>query len=215
MTTEQLLAHIDELLKGCVMVARPISIFQWRPYGDDEPVRPEQPPSESAPRPKEGNLGAEGRRRPLPSVDKRIASDVLSDFVALARETLQQPGDGPKNAAAVLAAAAYEDTLRRMAGGPQKDLDEVITDLKKSRQLVASQLGIAVSFLNFRNRALHANWETIHGRPWRACWGLCRRCCCVTSGVIPLLPRALSSPLRWSSQQSQHARPHEPAIAQL
>jgi hypothetical protein len=94
---------------------------------------------------------------------RRFTSEVLADFVGLAREILAEPGDNPKNVAAVLAAAAYEDTLRRMAGGPgpEKKLATVIDDLKAAGILVAPQLQIALSFLSFRNHALHAQWETI------------------------------------------------------
>ena len=48
-----------------------------------------------------------------------------------------------------------------MAGGSREELADVITALKLSGKLVAPQLATAQSYLNFRNRALHANWETI------------------------------------------------------
>jgi hypothetical protein len=109
------------------------------------------------------NLRQEAAADLLPSLDKRITSGVLADFVQLAREALGQTGDGPKNVAAVLAAAAYEDTLRRMAGavGMERKLADVIDDLKNAGLLVQPQLSIALSFLKFRNQALHAEWETI------------------------------------------------------
>jgi hypothetical protein len=43
----------------------------------------------------------------------------------------------------------------------QDKLADVITTLKKAGLLVPPQLGIAQSYLNFRNRALHADWEPI------------------------------------------------------
>ena len=100
------------------------------------------------------------------SLQKRIASDVLSDLVQLARVVLDEPGDNAKNVAAVLAAAAFEDTIRRMgsvfAGVMGKDdLSDVIEALKVKGFIIPPQLGIALSFLNFRNRALHANWSDI------------------------------------------------------
>ena len=102
----------------------------------------------------------------LVSIERRVASDVLSDLVQLARAALDEPGDGPKNVAAVLVAAAYEDTLRRIAKEHagvigQDKLDAVIGKLKDAWLPVAPQLGIAQGYLNFRNRALHAQWETI------------------------------------------------------
>jgi len=112
------------------------------------------------------NLKAEIESGLIGSLQKRIASDVLSDLVQLARVVLDEPGDNAKNVAAVLAAAAFEDTVRRMgsvfAGVMGKDdLSDVIEALKVKGFLVPPQLGIALSFLNFRNRALHANWSDI------------------------------------------------------
>jgi len=51
----------------------------------------------------------------LTSLERRITSDVLSDLIQPARAALKEAGDNAKNIAAVLAAAAYEDTLRRLA----------------------------------------------------------------------------------------------------
>jgi hypothetical protein len=102
----------------------------------------------------------------LGSFERRIASDVLSDLVQLAREALKDQSEGAKNVAAVLAAAAYEDTIRRIARehagiiGLDK-LETVIRGLKDAGLLVAPQLGLALGYLNFRNRALHANWDQI------------------------------------------------------
>jgi len=47
------------------------------------------------------------------SLSQRVAGDVLADFIKLARASLDQTGDGGKNVAAVLAAAAFEDTVRK------------------------------------------------------------------------------------------------------
>jgi len=100
------------------------------------------------------------------SLQKRIAGDVLTDFIQLAKAALESKGDDAKNVAAVLAAAAFEDTIRRMgssfAGVIGRDkLDEVINALKNAGILQPPQLGIAISYLNFRNHALHANWQQI------------------------------------------------------
>ncbi len=100
------------------------------------------------------------------SLEKHASGSVLTDFLQLAREVLNEPGDNAKNVAAVLAAAAFEDTIRRLgstlAGVMGKDdLSDVIAALKSKGILVSPQLGIALSFLNFRNKALHANWNEI------------------------------------------------------
>jgi hypothetical protein len=112
------------------------------------------------------NLREEIEAGLLASIEQRITSDVLSDFVHLARTALETPGDDTKNVAAVLAAAAYEDTLRRIARDHagligRDDLADVITHLKNAGILVAPQLSIVQGHLNFRNHALHANWEKI------------------------------------------------------
>ena len=50
------------------------------------------------------------------SLEQTIAGEVLSDFIVLARHVLDRNNtDESKNVAAVLAAAAFEDTLRRLA----------------------------------------------------------------------------------------------------
>ena len=112
------------------------------------------------------NLKAELDAGLAGSLQKRIAGDVLTDFIQLARTVLDEPGDKGKNVAAVLAAAAYEDTIRRMGAEfagviGRDDLSKVIEALKKAGVLQAPQLGIALSYLSFRNHALHAEWEKI------------------------------------------------------
>ena len=90
---------------------------------------------------------------------------MLSDFLQLARAALDEKGDGAKNVAAVLAAALFEDSIRRLSisdGAPHIErLQDVITDLKDRGVLKGSQVGIANSYLNFRNNALHAQWDKI------------------------------------------------------
>jgi hypothetical protein len=100
------------------------------------------------------------------SLRQQMTGAVLTDFIGLARSVLADTTDGAKNVAAVLAAAAYEDTIRRMGRDlagimGRDDLNEVIEGLKKAGVLVAPQLGIAISYLKFRNDALHADWVKI------------------------------------------------------
>jgi hypothetical protein len=97
---------------------------------------------------------------------QQISGEVLTDLIQLARTVLNEPGDGAKNVAAVLTAAAFEDTIRRMgetfAGViGRDDLADVLTKLKDAGVIQSSQVGIAQSHLSFRNHALHANWEKI------------------------------------------------------
>lgn len=97
---------------------------------------------------------------------KQITGDVLSDFIQLSREALASKKEGAKNVAAVLTAAAYEDTIRRIAAEfagvvDRVNLSDVLTELKKKSILQGSQFGIAQSYLQFRNDALHADWDKI------------------------------------------------------
>lgn len=112
------------------------------------------------------NLHQEVEAGLLTSLERQVTSDVLSDLIKLARIALNESADGPKNVAAVLTAAAYEDTLRRIAREHagvigQDKLEGVIGKLKDAGLLVPPQLGIAQGYLNFRNRALHAEWDAI------------------------------------------------------
>lgn len=97
---------------------------------------------------------------------QQITGEILTDLILLSRSVLDEQGDKAKNVAAVLAAAAFEDTLRRMGATllgivGKDDLTEVLKQLKDAGIIKSPQLGIAQSYFNFRNRALHANWEDI------------------------------------------------------
>ena len=97
---------------------------------------------------------------------QQITGEVLTDLIQLARSVLNEKGDGAKNVAAVLAAAAFEDTIRRMgrtlAGMiGQDDLSDILKELKDAGVVQSPQVGIAQSYLSFRNHALHANWDKI------------------------------------------------------
>lgn len=112
------------------------------------------------------NLRAELDAGFVGSLQLTITGEVLTDFIRLAKEVLTERGDNAKNVSAVLTAAAYEDTIRRMgedlAGITQRiDLSEVINILKVKGFLKGPQVGIALSYLKFRNDALHADWAQI------------------------------------------------------
>jgi hypothetical protein len=99
------------------------------------------------------------------SFQKTITGEVLTDFLQLAREVLQEEGDNSKNIASVLAASLFEDTSRRLAinnGIPHiARLQDVLIELKNKEILQGTQIGIANSYLNFRNNAMHAQWDKI------------------------------------------------------
>jgi hypothetical protein len=97
---------------------------------------------------------------------QQITGEVLTDLIQLSRTVLSEQGDKAKNVSAVLAAAAFEDAIRRMgktlAGVPgEDDLSEVLKKLKDTGVMQGPQVGIAQSYLSFRNHALHANWDKI------------------------------------------------------
>jgi hypothetical protein len=99
------------------------------------------------------------------SLTQQVTGDVLADFIKLARAVLDESGDGPKNVAAVLAAAAFEDTIRRMgaslAGTTDEKLQDVLIALKDGGHLQGPQFSTGQSFLTFRNHALHAEWDKL------------------------------------------------------
>ncbi len=104
----------------------------------------------------------------------KVAGDVLADFIGLARAALDSDASGSVNVAAVLVAAAFEDTIRRMGerfagvvGRP--DLSDVLSKLKESGTIEGAQVGIAQSYLSFRNRALHAEWDKIDHASVQSC----------------------------------------------
>jgi hypothetical protein len=112
------------------------------------------------------NLAAELEAGFIGTLQKTITGEVLTDHIALSRHILQEgSGDDSKNVAAVLAAAAFEDTLRRLAINNAiphiEKLADVLNELKIQEILQGSQVGIANSYLNFRNSALHAQWDRI------------------------------------------------------
>ena len=111
------------------------------------------------------NMRAEIEAGVVGSLQRTITGEVLADFLQLARAALDEKRDEAKNVAAVLTAALFEDTIRRLAtanGIPHiEKLQDVITELKDKGVLQGSQVGIANSYLNFRNSALHAQWDRI------------------------------------------------------
>src|SRR4030095_5801946 len=102
----------------------------------------------------------------LGSIRAATMAEVLADFIKLSRQVLEaDPGDNGKNVAAVLAAAAFEDSIRRIAEKHEipdtEKLADLLTELKTRKVLDGAQVGIAQSYLKFRNSALHAKWSEI------------------------------------------------------
>ena len=100
------------------------------------------------------------------SLALRGAGASLGDILGLAKEALEGGSGNSKNVAAVLAAAAYEDTLRRMAESfagvtDRRDLQDVISALKSAGVLQGASIATAIGYLKFRNDALHADWAKL------------------------------------------------------
>src|ERR1700733_5680488 len=101
------------------------------------------------------------------SIELQGAGDVIADMLLLAKEALVQGSPGATNVSAVLAAAAFEDTIRRMGtklasvvGRP--DLGDVLQALKTAKILAGAPFTTAQSYLKFRNDALHADWSNLN-----------------------------------------------------
>lgn len=103
-----------------------------------------------------------------------IAGEVLAELVRLAKEIMADRNDGATNVSAVLIAAAYEDLIRKMGaefGGvtDRPKLEQVIVALKIAGVLKGGQVGIAQSYLKFRNDSLHADWNNVDRSQVESC----------------------------------------------
>jgi uncharacterized protein YutE (UPF0331/DUF86 family) len=97
------------------------------------------------------------------SLEASIAGEIFADFVALAKEALNQK---QKDVAAVLGCAALEDTLKKLASmnGLEiegKDLQEIVNALKTKGLVSGAEKKILHPMRDVRNDALHADWDKI------------------------------------------------------
>ncbi len=107
---------------------------------------------------------------------QQIAGEILGDLIELAKTALSENKPEAINVAAVLAAASYDDTIRRMGSqlagiNDRRDLEKVLNELKKKDYFKGAQVSIAQSYLKFRNDALHADWDNIEKESVTACLG--------------------------------------------
>ena len=108
------------------------------------------------------------------NLQQQIAGEVLGDLIQLAKAALSENTPGTTNVAAVLVAASYEDTIRRMGNQlagitDRRDLEKVLIVLKEKGHLKGAQVGIAQSYLKLRNDALHADWDDIEKESVKSC----------------------------------------------
>lgn len=97
---------------------------------------------------------------------RRGMGEVLADMLTLAKEAHSDHSGRAKNVAAVLAAAAFEDTIRKLGSalakiGDRRPLADVLVALKDARTLEGASYSTAQSYLKFRNDALHADWDKL------------------------------------------------------
>lgn len=97
------------------------------------------------------------------NVEMRISGEIFGDFVALARQSL---AEGQKEVAAVLACAALEDAIKRLAqsGGIATDgktMAELVNALKSAGLVAGAQKSLLDAMPRIRNMAMHAEWEKL------------------------------------------------------
>jgi hypothetical protein len=96
-------------------------------------------------------------------IEASIAGEVFADFVALAKEALNQK---QKDVAAVLACAALEDTLKRIGTTngldvAEKEMSQVINAIKAAGLIGGGAAKLVDRMPKIRNDAMHANWEKL------------------------------------------------------
>lgn len=97
------------------------------------------------------------------NVELRISGEVFGDFVALARKSLSE---GQKDVAAVLACAALEDAIKRLASTNAlptngKTMVELVNALKSVGVIAGAQKSLLEAMPRIRNMAMHADWSKI------------------------------------------------------
>jgi hypothetical protein len=97
------------------------------------------------------------------NVELRISGEVFGDFVALARQSLSE---GQKDVAAVLACAALEDSIKRLASSNDittdgKTMVDLVNALKSAGLVSGAQKSLLEAMPRIRNMAMHAEWSKI------------------------------------------------------
>lgn len=97
------------------------------------------------------------------TVQAIISGEIYGDFLALAKNAL---GEGAKDVAAVLACAALEDALKRLAlmkglDVSGKVMQEVVNALKSKGLVGGAQKSLLDTMPKIRDYAMHANWDRI------------------------------------------------------
>lgn len=120
------------------------------------------------------NVIAEIKSDLIKSVRALLTGEIVAELLGLAKEISADHSESAKNVSAVLAAAAFEDVIRRMGtefGGVtgRPKLEEVIHTLKQKSVLKGGEVTTALGYLKFRNDSLHADWPNVHKSQVASC----------------------------------------------
>jgi diphthamide synthase (EF-2-diphthine--ammonia ligase) len=120
------------------------------------------------------NIVQEAKIGLISNLRAQVAGEVLSELVGLGKEILSDDTDPAKNVSAVLVAAAFEDMMRRLGAElagvtARPKLEEVLTALKNAGILKGGEIGVAQSYLKFRNDSLHADWANVQKSQVQSC----------------------------------------------
>ena len=104
-------------------------------------------------------------------IDSAIAGEIFADFTRLASLSLEE---GHKDVAAVLASAALEDAMKKLATKNgitlpnNSGLSHIIDTLKSARVIGETQAAMLSGMPKLRNAAMHADWQKINDPEVRA-----------------------------------------------
>jgi hypothetical protein len=107
------------------------------------------------------NVEVEVKGNLIASIVQRAQSEVLADFLLLAKQI--EPTKN-KDVCAVLASASLEDTLKKIAiknglNVEDKDMSDVVNALKAKGKFSGPQGPILSGYVKIRNKAFHAQWD--------------------------------------------------------
>lgn len=111
------------------------------------------------------NLKSEISLGLLTTVFKETSRSVLSDFIVLAKDAKEE---GQLNVSVVLACAALEDGLKKLAeynglAVKGNGMMNTLNALKSSGVIKKDQHQILKTYVALRNKAFHADWDSIDG----------------------------------------------------
>lgn len=97
------------------------------------------------------------------SITTKISGELFNDFLKLSKKCLEE---GSKDAAAVVACAALEDSLKRYAilqgiSVEGKNIQDVVNALKSKGLISGVQKSLLDTMPNIRDKAMHAEWDKI------------------------------------------------------